>query len=170
MTTEKLVFGPHPIFKETSVAIDNIDDSVLKLCNELEALLYAEGAVGVAAPMIGELRRVISYDLQEGEERNPISMINPVIIKTSAETQKFEEGSICFPGVTVEITRPKIIKIEFLDKQGDKQSLDVEGWLGTVIQHEIDYLDGKTIFDDLSPMKRKILFKKVKKFIRLEGF
>ncbi|MDG1857850.1 MAG: peptide deformylase, partial [Emcibacteraceae bacterium] len=159
-----------PIFQKQSDKIENIDESVKLLCEALEALLYEEGAVGVAATMIGDLRRVISYDLQEDEERNPITMINPKIIEKSEETQEFEEGSICFPGTTLKVIRPKLIKLEYMNVNGDNQLLEADGWLSTVIQHEIDYLDGKTIFDDLSPMKKKMQFKKVKKFMKLEGY
>lgn len=160
----KLVYGPHPIFKEKSEKILKITDEIIVLSKYLEALLYEEGAVGIAAPMVGVLNRVISYDLQENDNQNPVTMINPEILWTSDEQQTFEEGSICFPGVTLKIERPKQIKVKYLDIESNEMDLEAEGWLSTVIQHEIDYLEGKTIFDHLSPMKQKMAYKKTRKF------
>lgn len=160
----KLVYGPHPIFKEKSDEVGFITKEIIDLCQSLEALLYSEGAVGVAAPMVGVSKRIISYDLQEKDEKKPITLINPEIIWTCEEFQTFEEGSICFPGVAIKVERSKMIKVKFIDIQGIKKELEAEGWLATVIQHEIDYLDGKTIFDQLSPIKKKMAYKKTRKF------
>ena len=164
MDVYKLIYGPNPIFKRTSENVEKVDDEILDLCAGLRELLYAQAAVGVAATMVGVLKRVIVVDLQENDKKSPFSMINPVIVSASEEMQSFEEGSICFPGVSAQITRPKSIKVEYLDEGGKKVRMDATGYLSTVIQHEIDYLDGKTYFDYLSPMKRKLLFKKTKKY------
>lgn len=160
----KLVYGPHPIFKEKSENVLKITNEITDISKRLEELLYSEGAVGVAAPMVGILKRIISYDLQTNDTKNPITMINPEIIWASDEKQIHEEGSICFPGVTLKIERPQIIKVRYLNIEGNQLEKDAEGWLSTVIQHEIDYLDGKTIFDRLSPLKQKMAFKKTKKY------
>jgi peptide deformylase len=170
MTALKLVFGPAAIFKETSEKIEKIDDEILALCEGLREILYKEGAVGVAATMVGVLKRVVVVDLQADEEKKPFSMINPVVTWSSEETQEFEEGSICFPGASAKITRPKSIKVDYLDEEGKEQSMEAEGYLSTVIQHEIDYLDGKIYMDYLSPMKRSLLFKRTKKYSRHSGF
>ncbi|MCC3861457.1 peptide deformylase [Pseudemcibacter aquimaris] len=162
MKKSKLIYGPDPIFKKTSSKVECFDEENKALCQELTHLLYQENAVGVAAPMIGALKRIIAYDLQENGN-NPVVMINPEITKNSETTQSFSEGSICFPGVSADISRPDAITVRYQDIDGSEHSLDAEGWLATVIQHEMDYLDGKTIFDYLSPMKRKMLFKKTKK-------
>lgn len=164
MNELKLVMGPDPIFKKTSEAVSKIDQKIIQLCDALVDMLYTENAVGIAAPMVGALKRVIAYDLQENGLRSPVAMINPEIIWTSDETQAFEEGSVCFPAVSVKITRAKMIKVKYSDRQDHEQVMEAEGWLSSVIQHEMDYLDGKTIFDTLSPVKRNMLFKKVRKF------
>ena len=166
----KLIYGPDPIFKEKSEAVSNICKDTEQICDALEALLYTENAVGVAAPMIGVLKRIISYDLRENEIRDPLTMINPEIIWKSEEQQTFEEGSICFPGVVIHVKRPKAIKVRYLNAAGQSLKTEAEGWLATVIQHEIDYLDGKTIFDRLSPLKQKMAFKKTKKYQKEMNF
>lgn len=160
----KLVMGPDPIFKKKAKTVSKIDQQIAALCGVLLDMLYRENAVGIAAPMVGVLKRVIAYDLQEKGVRSPLAMINPEIIWASEEMQTIEEGSVCFPGVSVEITRAKMIKVKYLDITGAEQLMEAEGWLSSVIQHEIDYLDAKTIFDHLSKVKRNMLFKKTRKY------
>ena len=170
MTTLKLVFGPSPIFKEIAEKVNTIDDEIISLCEGMREVLYREGAVGIAATMVGVLKRVVVVDVQENDERTPFSMINPEITWASEETQTMEEGSICFPGVSAEITRPRTIKINYLDECGEEQTMEADGYLSTVIQHEIDYLNGKTYLDYLSPMRRSLLLKRTKKYTKRSGF
>ncbi len=170
MTALKLVFGPAPIFKEIAEKVDTIDDETISLCDGMRDLLYREGAVGIAATMVGVLKRVVVVDVQENDERTPFTMINPEITWASDEMQTMEEGSISFPGVSAEITRPKSIKIDYLDQNGEEQTMESDGYLSTVIQHEIDYLNGKTYLDYLSPMRRSLLLKRTRKYTKRSGF
>ena len=93
-------------------------------------------------------------------------MVNPEITEISKETQTFEEASLSFPGISAKITRPKKIKVKYLDYEGRKQLLEADNFLSTVVQHEIDYLDGKIFLDYLSKMKRDMLINKMKKHIK----
>ena len=170
MTMLKLVYGPAPIFKEIAEEVSIIDDEIISLCEGMREVLYQEGAVGIAATMVGVLKRVVVVDVQENDQRTPFSMINPEITWASEETQTMEEGSICFPGVSAEIKRPKSIKIDYLDENSTKQTMEAKGYLSTVIQHEIDYLDGKTYLDYLSPMRRSLLLKRTKKYTKRSGY
>lgn len=166
----RLVIGPDPIFKNIATKVTIIDDDILSLCDGLLELLYKEDAVGVAATMVGVLKRVIVVDIQENDKKTPISMINPEIIESSEQLQTHEEGSICFPGISAKITRPQSIKVNYLDEKSIDRTMTADGYLATVIQHEIDYLDGKTYLDYLSPMKRSLLLKRTKKYTRRTGF
>ena len=170
MTKLKLVFGPSPNFKQISEPVEVVDNGIKIFCQDLSEMLYVHGAVGIAAPMVGIHKRVMVVDLQENDVKNPFSMINPKITFASEELQTFEEGSICFPGVSAEITRPKSIKVEYLDEDGQSRTLEAEGFLSTVIQHESDYMDGKTYLDYLSPMKRSLLLKRTRKYTQKSGF
>ncbi len=164
MMDVKLIYGPDPIFSKVCERVGKIDKDVVELCNQLKDLLYRENAVGVAAPMIGFLKQIIAIDLRESDENNLIIMINPRIKYKSDETQIFEEASICFPGISAKVERPKNITVDFLTTEGKATSLEAEGYLATVIQHEMDYLAGRTYLDLLSPVKRKMLLKKATKF------
>ena len=113
--------------------------------------------------MVGALKRVIVTDVSETTP-NPIAMINPEIITKSDETQVYEEASLSFPGISAKITRPARIAVQYTDLDGKFQAMEAEGGLATVIQHEMDYLDGVVFLDYLSKLKRDSLLKKMRKF------
>ena len=161
-----LILAPDPIFKKKSAPVILVDDSVRGLMQGMLATIYQEDGVGIAAPMVGISQQIVVIDLQANNIKQPIFMANPTILDKSAETQTFEEGSLCFPGIKAEITRPKYVKVEYLDYDNQVQTIEAEGFLATVIQHEIDYLNGKVFLDYLSPIKRDMLTRKMLKFIK----
>lgn len=166
MATRSLVMAPDPIFKRSAEEVHQIDEDVRALCDDMLETLYAERGIGIAAPMIGVLKRVIAIDLQEEGARTPLVCINPVLKNTSNQTHKHEEASLCFPGIRAEIERPASIELTYLDLDGKAQNLKAEGWMATVIQHEMEYLDGRTFLDNLSKLKRDRLIKKMVKDIK----
>lgn len=159
----QLTYGPDPIFRKKATAVAEVDDGVRETVEAMFDLLYREKGVGIGANMAGLLQRIVVIDLQEGGARQPLALINPEIIWSGEETQTFTEASLSFPGISAEITRPKSIKVRYLDCEGCAQELEAEGWLAQVIQHEVDYLDGKTYLDHLSATKRNMLMRKYKK-------
>lgn len=166
MSALNLVMAPSQIFKQKALDVPQVDDSIRALCADMLDTLYAEKGIGIAAPMVGVLKRVIVIDLQENGVRAPIVCINPQLKSTSAEMQKHEEASLCFPGIRAEIERPASANLDYLDTDGAPQSLQADGWLATVIQHEMEYLDGRTFLDNLSKLKRDRLIKKMLKDIK----
>ncbi len=158
------VLGPDPIFARIAQPVAQFDDSLKKLCQDMVETLYAENAVGIGANMLGILQRIIVIDLQEAGLRNPQVFINPEIINSSTDQQCTTEASICFPGISAPITRPKKITLQYQDMDGTFHEVTAEDYPAAVIQHEIDYLNGKIFLDYLSPVKRKMLIRKTRKF------
>ena len=158
-----LVMGPDPIFKKKAIAVDVVDDGIRQLVGDMFDVLYSAEGVGIGANMVGVLKRIVVIDLQTGGIKAPLAMINPEVTQQSDETQTFDEASLSFPGISAKITRPKVITVSYLDEQGKAQVLDAEGWLATVIQHEVDYLDGVIYLDHISKIKRDMLIKKMLK-------
>jgi peptide deformylase len=156
-----LCYAPDPIFKKKSVAVPFIDASVKETAHDMLETLYEERGVGMAATMVGILKRIIVIDLQEDGKRTPIVCINPEILAVSKETQSNNEASLCFPGISAEITRPEKVELRYMDLESQVHTLEATGWLAAIIQHEIEYLDGKTYLDNLSRMKRDRLLKKM---------
>lgn len=163
MAKLQLVFAPDPIFKKKSAKVIAFGEELKELTDEMLEVLYREKGIGLGANMVGVLQRIIVVDLQENGERSPLVCINPEILSTSGETVTREEASLCFPGVRAEIKRPNRIELAYQDTNGKPLTLDADGWLSTVIQHEMEYLDGRTFLDNLSKLKRDRLVKKMLK-------
>ena len=98
------------------------------------------------------------------KKKQPIALINPVIKNLTKETSVYEEGCLSIPETFIEIERPKICEVEYIDEKGKRKNLKCDGLLSTCIQHEINHLDGKLIIDHLSKLKRDIIIKKISKF------
>lgn len=162
----RLQIAPNPIFRQKAAPVKEIDSEIEHVVSSMYDIMYEHGAVGVGANMVGILKRIIVVDLQKSSKKDPITMINPVITAKSQELQAFEEGSLSYPGIKAIVKRPKEIKVKYLDGNGESNFMNAEGWLATVIQHEVDYLDGKIFLDYVSPIKRKMLLKKMEKHIK----
>lgn len=166
MAVLQVVYGYHPIFKIKAEEISEVNAEIKSIVSDMVDTMYYEKAVGLGANMLGITKRIAVADLFENQQRNPICLINPQIIWQSEEKQIFEEASLSFPGVYAPITRSKAIRVSYLDLDGKKQELNAEGFLASVLQHEIDYLDGKTIFDHMSKMKKEMMLKKMEKYMK----
>lgn len=167
MTVKTIIQAPNSIFKISCVPVKVVNDDVRQIVQDMLDTMAYEQAVGLGAPMVGVLQRIAVVDLNEGGVSNPIAMINPEIIAKSTEMQTHEEASLSFRGISAQITRPQAITVSFMDAQGTLQELKAEGFLATVIQHELDYLDGKTFLDHLSVLKREMLIKKMNKYNKM---
>lgn len=167
MSHLSIIYAPNDIFKKKAEVVTEVNDEIRSIADEMLRVMYLEKAIGIGANMVGLLKRIAVIDLQQNNQRSPLILINPEIIFSSAETQVFMEASISFPGIEAEITRPKTIKVKYIDYDGNEQELEAQGLLSSVIQHEMDYLDGKVFLNYLSKMKQDLLIKKMLKFIKL---
>lgn len=163
----QIIYAPNDIFKKQAEHIEVINDEVRNIADKMLNTIHIERAVGLGANMVGILKRIAVVDLYENNKSSPIIFINPEITYYSEEKQTFVERSLSFPGIEAPVTRAKAIKVNYNDYQGNKQELEAEGFLSTVIQHEIDYLNGKIFLDYLSKLKRDNLLKKMLKHIKM---
>jgi len=164
MSFLQIIYAPNEIFTQKAQPVEEVDDEVRDVLQMMFKTLEIENGIGLGANMVGFLNRMIVVDWFDGGER--FAMVNPEITYKSEETQEFEEASLSFPGISAKITRPKKIKVKYLDEQGKEQSKEAEGFLATLIQHEIDYLDGVVFLDYLSKLKRERLLKKMDKHMK----
>ena len=129
----------------------------------LETMYNAPG-IGLAAIQIGVPLRVIVMDISKDENnKKPMFFVNPVIKNKNSNFSTYEEGCLSVPNQFAEINRPSKCKVEYLDLNGNKQSLQAEGLLATCIQHEIDHLEGILFIDYLSKLKKEMIIKKLSK-------
>jgi peptide deformylase len=129
----------------------------------LETMYEAPG-VGLAAPQVGVSKRVIVADVaRSGEAPQPMLMANPEIIEASQERVAFEEGCLSLPEHFAEVKRHERVRIRYLDRENEIREQDMEGFLATCVQHEIDHLDGVLFVDHISGLKRGMIMRKLTK-------
>ncbi|BAI73043.1 peptide deformylase [Azospirillum sp. B510] len=159
-----ILVAPHPILKRKAQPVAEVDARVVKLMDDMVETMYDAAGIGLAAPQVGVLDRVIVVDVHEkGEPPNPIRLANPEIIWSSEDKAVCEEGCLSVPEQYAEVTRPQRVRVRYLDERNQPQEIEAEGMLATCLQHEIDHLNGVLFVDYLSMLKRNILLKKVQK-------
>ena len=163
-----IVLHPDARLKKKSVEVENITDALIKLAEDMMETMYDAPGIGLAAPQIGVLERLIVMDCakKEDEEPDPIIMVNPTIIASSEENSVYEEGCLSIPEHFAEITRPEFVQVDWIDLGGKQHSEEFNGLKSTCVQHEIDHLNGKLFIDYLGPMKRQLVTRKMQKFKR----
>ncbi len=164
MSIKHIITVPDETLKKISEPIEKVGVNEKKLIDDLFETMYKSKGIGLAAVQVGILKRVLVIDVStKDEKKKPLSFINPVIKNVSNETSVYEEGCLSIPDTFIEIERPKICEVEYIDMQGKKKNLKCDGLLSTCLQHEINHLDGKLIIDHLSKLKRDIIIKKISK-------
>jgi peptide deformylase len=159
-----IITAPDPRLKAKAKPVAAVDDHVRRLMDEMLETMYAAPGIGLAAPQVGQLLRVIVVDIaREGEPPRPLKIANPEILWRSSELATYSEGCLSLPEHYADVERPAKIKLRYLDYQNEIREIDVEGLLATCIQHEMDHLEGVLFVDHISPLKRNIILRKLAK-------
>ncbi|HIC30228.1 MAG TPA: peptide deformylase [Rhodospirillales bacterium] len=159
-----IIVAPDPRLKITAKAVKAVDDDVRALMDDMLESMHVANGIGLAAPQVGDSRRVIVVDISRAEEEpDPIRMANPELLWVSDEEGNHEEGCLSLPEQYAEVERPESIRVRYLDRSGEEQELDATGMLATCIQHEMDHLDGILFVDHISSLKRKMILRKLSK-------
>ncbi len=164
MSVKDIITVPDETLKKISEPVEKIGINEKKLINDLFETMYNSKGIGLAAVQVGILKRILVIDVSSRDEKKePLSFINPTIKKISDATSIYEEGCLSIPDTFIEIERPKICEIDYIDINGKKKNMKCDGLLSTCLQHEINHLDGKLIIDHLSKLKRDLIIKKISK-------
>jgi peptide deformylase len=159
----EILLWPHRTLRRRALLVEAVDASVRALVRDLFETMYAAPGVGLAAPQVGVLQRVLVLDTRPRQpEAEPLAMINPRIV-ASQGTSVYREGCLSIPGEAEEVERPATVTVEFLDAEGKARTLRCEGLLATAAQHEIDHLDGRLYVDRLSPVKRALMRRRARR-------
>ena len=151
----KVVVAPDPLLRQVCPPCEVGDPSLKKLAKKMAATMYASDGCGIAAPQVGVLQRIIVIDCDvDSEKQNPITLVNPEIVKLDGDFEEAGEGCLSCPGITVPISRQTWASVKYFDLEGREQIISGDGLLGRCLQHEIDHLDGKTLFESCTPMAR----------------
>ena len=155
---------PDPILREKCLPIEKIDGRVRNLASGMTEAMHLAPGVGLAAPQVGDLIRLIVVDLSVGQDSAQLHvLVNPEIEVLEGEKVELEEGCLSLPDVLEKVTRFQRARVRALNTKGKEIVLDAQCKLARVLQHEIEHLDGKLILDHLNRVKREFIKRRLKK-------
>lgn len=168
MTLRPILIHPDPRLKSTADPVSTVDKGVRALADDMLETMYDAPGIGLAAPQIGILQRMLVMDCIKDEMATPEPMvlINPRVLSSSEETNVYDEGCLSIPDQYAEVERPATVKVEWTDLDGKTVQQDFDGLWATCVQHEIDHLNGKLFIDYLKPLKRQMITRKMQKLKR----
>ncbi len=163
-----ILLHPDPRLKKTAAPVDDLSDELRVLADDMLETMYDAPGIGLAAPQVGILQRLVVLDCVKGEQEKPrpLIMFNPEIIASSDDTSVYEEGCLSIPDQFADVTRPAEVDVRWIDRDGNEQTETFTGLWATCAQHEIDHLDGKLFIDYLKPLKRQMITRKMVKLKR----
>ncbi|KIN62324.1 Peptide deformylase [Sulfitobacter noctilucicola] len=163
-----ILLHPDPRLKKVATPVADLSDDLRLLADDMLQTMYEAPGIGLAAPQIGIMDRLIVLDCvkEEGETPRPMVMFNPKVLASSDEENTYEEGCLSLPDLYADVTRPKVVDVEWMDRDGKLQTDTFDGLWATCVQHEIDHLDGKLFIDYLKPLKRQMMTRKMVKLKR----
>lgn len=163
-----IILHPDPRLKKSSGAVADLTDELRALANDMLETMYDAPGIGLAAPQVGVLHRLVVLDCVkvDSEKPRPLIMFNPEIVAASDETNVYEEGCLSIPEQFADVTRPAEVQVRWIDENGKEHTEGMDGLWATCVQHEIDHLDGKLFIDYLKPLKRQMITRKMVKLKR----
>ena len=165
-----IIHAPDPRLKIKCTPVDAVDDAVRRLMDDMLDTMYVAPGIGLAAPQVGDKRRVIVVDIAPKDGApEPIKMANPEVVWASDEIASYEEGCLSLPEHYAEVKRPAHVRIRYLDYENEIREMEADGLLATCIQHEIDHLDGILFVDHVSRLKRMMILRKLEKAKQAEA-
>ncbi len=166
MSIIKIYQYPEQILRQKTTKIDRFDSNLEKLVEDMAETMYDAPGIGLAAPQIGQSVKLIVVDTTEDKEgeKQYMPLINPEIIAHEGN-QVDEEGCLSVPELTANVQRYLKVTVAYQDLQGQAHQLTTDNRFAVVLQHEIDHLNGILFIDHLSPLKRNLYKKKVKKWL-----
>ena len=164
MALRDILIVPDPRLKQECEEVAEVNDEIRELLDDMLETMYAAPGIGLAAPQIGVMKRVVVMDVSDDKEKpQPLKLVNPEIIWESEDTSIYQEGCLSIPEQYADVERPAEVGLRYLDENGKEHEIEADGLLATCIQHELDHLDGILFTDYLSALKRNMILKKVQK-------
>lgn len=163
-----IVMHPDPRLKKPCAPVAAVTDEVRALGRDMLETMYNAPGIGLAAPQVGVMLRVIVMDCVKDPEliARPMVLLNPEVIWSSEEVNTYDEGCLSIPDQYADVTRPKVVTVRWLDLDGVTQEETFDGLWATCVQHEIDHLNGKLFIDYLGPLKRQMITRRMEKWKR----
>jgi peptide deformylase len=161
-----ILIHPDPRLKKICDAIDVITPEIRTLASDMLETMYDAPGIGLAAPQVGAMVRLMVMDCVKEGPPEPMVLINPRVVWASEDLGVYEEGCLSIPDQYAEVRRPVVVRAAWTDLDGQPQEQEFSGLWATCVQHEIDHLDGKLFIDYLGPLKRQMITRKMEKLKR----
>lgn len=167
MAVLDVVKYPDPRLRESTVQVAAIDESIRQLVADLTDTMYALNGAGIAAIQVGRMERIFLIDgkVAGGDDDSPpLVFINPEVVDAGGGLALSEEGCLSFPGVFVDVKRPRRAKVRAMNLAGEIFEIEGEGLLGRALQHEYDHLTGRLLVDLVGAVKKEMIKRKMKRY------
>ncbi len=161
-----ILIHPDPRLKKLCDPVTEISADMRQLATDMLETMYDAPGIGLAAPQVGVMRRLLVMDCIKEGTPEPMVLINPVVIWASEDQTVYEEGCLSIPDQYADVKRPAEVQVRWTDLDGAGQERQFAGIWATCVQHEIDHLDGKLFIDYLGPLKRQMITRKMEKLKR----
>lgn len=162
MTVRTILQWPDKRLRTACEEVTGVTDEIRAIWQDMIDTMDAMPGVGLGAPQIGVMQRLAVVDTSEARDTR-IRLANPEVIDASAIMNVHEEASPCLPGVSAKVSRPRGVRVRFMDETGETVERDFVGLDATSVQHQIDHIDGKLYVERLSKVKRDMLLKRARK-------
>lgn len=170
MARLSIIVAPDPRLKIKSKPVETVDGRVRALMDDMLETMYSAPGVGLSAVQAGVPERIIVIDVaKDPDPPAPVRLVNPEIIWQADEIVLAEEGCLSLPEYYADVERPAAVEVRYLDENGENRTIKADGLLSTVLQHEMDHLEGILFVDHLSAIKRSIILRKLVKAKRLQA-
>ena len=168
MALRNILIHPDPRLKKVATPVATVNDDLRRLADDMLETMYDAPGIGLAAPQIAVMSRVLVMDCAKEDDATPEPMvlINPEVVWTSDARNVYEEGCLSIPEQYAEVERPSEVEVTWTDVDGKARRERFDGLWATCVQHEIDHLDGKLFIDYLKPLKRQMITRKMQKLKR----
>lgn len=168
MAIREILIHPDPRLKAVANPVTEFDDRLRTLAEDMLETMYDAPGIGLAAPQVGVMKRLLVMDCVKEEDAppQPMVLINPAVTWASEDRSTHEEGCLSIPEQFAEVERPAEVEVTWNDFEGNAVAERFEGLWATCVQHEIDHLNGKLFIDYLKPLRRQMITRKMKKLKR----
>ena len=174
MSPRPILIIPDTRLRQVADPVPSIDKEIGALIEDMFETMYRAPGIGLAAPQVGVLKRVVVLDVakrrDEEAKSEPMAFINPAVTWASEEMSTYEEGCLSIPEFYEAVERPAVIRVAYLDPSGASKEIEAEGILATCLQHEIDHLNGVLFIDHISRLKRARVMRKFEKAAKTKDY
>ena len=164
MAQLSIIVAPDPRLNQPCEKVVKVDADLVRLMDDMLETMYAAPGIGLAAPQVGHLKRIVVVDVSKDPDHpKPMQLVNPEIVWVSDDLADYEEGCLSLPDHYSQVTRPARVRVRYMDRTGATQEIEADGLLAVCLQHEMDHLEGVLFVDHISKLKRNVILRKLQK-------